>query len=643
MLDINLLRKDLAHVVARLETRQNPQRYLDVARFQSLEHERKAIQTRTEDLQARRNSLSKQIGQAKARGGDASALMAEVGGLGDELKASAERLDVVQAEIAAMMMSVANLPHESVPVGADEAGNVEVRRWGTPRAFDFEPKDHVDLGAPLGLDFDTGAKLSGARFTFLRGPVARLHRALAQFMLDLQTGQHGYTECYTPYIVNREILEGTGQLPKFKEDMFWVSRGGDAEQREQYLISTSEISLTNTVREQVLAESALPIRLTAHSPCFRSEAGSAGRDTRGMIRQHQFDKVEMVQIVHPEKSYEALEEMTGHAEAILQKLGLPYRKVLRLPNFVGRSAAAADMLAQVSLVAPVDVCVLLTGPSGTGKTQLARILHENSRRAGQPFVELNCAAIPETLLESELFGAMQGAHSTATRRLDGKLDAAEHGTLFLDEVGELTLATQAKLLQFLQSRQYYPLGSNKPLTADVRIVAATNADLRGAVHDKRFREDLLYRLEVLPLRVPSLRERSEDIPELMDFFCARACQAHRFARLRFSPAALSAAVSSEWPGNVRQLAHAVEAAVIRAAGKASDSIEREHLFPSQPRAAAERRGLTFQQATRQFQEQLLREALRETEWNVSQTAEKLDVARSHIYSLIRSFGLKRDA
>ncbi|MBP6777049.1 MAG: serine--tRNA ligase [Piscinibacter sp.] len=332
MLDISQLRKDLPGVVAALEARESPQPFLDTARFSALEAERKAIQSRTEELQARRNALSRQIGQAKAKGEDTSAAMSEVGGLADELKASAERLDAIQGALAEMLMSVPNLPHASVPRGADESGNVEVRRWGTPRAFDFAVRDHVDLGAPLGLDFDTGAKLSGARFSFLRGPVARLHRALAQFMLDVQTTEHGYTECYTPYIVNREVLEGTGQLPKFKDQMFWVHRGEEAgaagaEVQEQYLISTSEISLTNSVREQVLAAAQLPIRLTAHSPCFRSEAGSAGRDTRGMIRQHQFDKVEMVQIVAPEASYDTLEQMTRHAEAILQKLDLPYRVV----------------------------------------------------------------------------------------------------------------------------------------------------------------------------------------------------------------------------------------------------------------------------------------------------------------------------
>ena len=339
MLDINLLRKDLAGVVARLETRKSPQPFLDVVRYTALEAERKSIQTRTEELQARRNQLSRQIGQAKGRGEDASAAMVEVSGIGDVLKASAERLDAIQAELGAMLMSVPNLPQAGVPVGADETANVEVRRWGEPRRFDFTPRDHVDVGAALGLDFETGAKLSGARFTFMRGPVARLHRALAAFMLDVQTTEHGYTECCTPYIVNREVLEGTGQLPKFKDDMFWVSRGGSEDQPEQYLISTSEISMTNTVRERILDADVLPIRMTAHSPCFRSEAGSAGRDTRGMIRQHQFDKVEMVQITHPEQSYAALEQMVGHAEAILQKLELPYRVVALSTGDMGFGAA----------------------------------------------------------------------------------------------------------------------------------------------------------------------------------------------------------------------------------------------------------------------------------------------------------------
>ncbi|MCV2354822.1 serine--tRNA ligase [Paucibacter sp. B2R-40] len=339
MLDITLLRKDLDAVVERLSTRKTPQAFLDIERYVALETERKGVQMRTEELQGRRNTLSKQIGMLKGKGEDASAVMAEVGGIGDDLKAAADRLDLIQQELNNMLMSVPNLPHESVPVGADEAGNVEVRRWGTARAFDFELRDHVDIGAALGLDFDTGAKLSGSRFSFMRGKIARLHRALAQFMLDTQTEEHGYTECYTPYIVNREVLEGTGQLPKFKEDMFWVLRGGDDEAAEQYLISTAEISLTNSVREQILDVADLPIKLTAHSPCFRSEAGSAGRDTRGLIRQHQFDKVEMVQIVHPDKSYAALEEMVGHAEAILQKLELPYRVLALCSGDMGFTAA----------------------------------------------------------------------------------------------------------------------------------------------------------------------------------------------------------------------------------------------------------------------------------------------------------------
>ncbi|MBI3383650.1 MAG: serine--tRNA ligase [Aquabacterium sp.] len=326
MLDIALLRKDLDSVIARLSKRKTPQPFLDEARFRELEAERKTIQMRTEELQSQRNSLSKQIGALKGKGEDTSAVMAQVAGIGDELKASAERLDVIQTEMAGMLLAVPNLPHDSVPVGHDESGNVEVRRWGTPQTYAFEARDHVDIGEPLGLDFETGAKLSGSRFTFLRGPVARLHRALAQFMLDVQTQEHGYTECYTPYLVQAKALQGTGQLPKFEQDLFHVTSGdGDASGSKWYLIPTSEVTLTNTVADTIVPLEQLPIKLTGHTPCFRSEAGSAGRDTRGMIRQHQFDKVEMVQITTPEQSYDALEQMVGHAEAILQKLELPYR------------------------------------------------------------------------------------------------------------------------------------------------------------------------------------------------------------------------------------------------------------------------------------------------------------------------------
>ena len=336
MLDIQLLRKDLDGVAKRLADRGYT---LDVAAFSALEAERRAIQTRTEELQSRRNTLSKQIGAIKGRGEDTSAVMAEVGGIGDEMKASAVQLEDVQKRVSDLMLGMPNLPHESVPLGEDETANVEVRRWGTPRAFDFEVKDHVDVGTPLGLDFETGAKLAGARFTMLRGQIARLHRALAQFMIDTHTLQHGYTEIYTPYIVNPEILFGTGQLPKFADDMFRVEKGGGENVVTQYLISTSEIPLTNTVRDSIVEGNALPIKLTAHSPCFRSEAGSYGRDTRGMIRQHQFDKVEMVQIVAPEASYDALEQMVLHAETILQKLELPYRVVTLCTGDMGFGAA----------------------------------------------------------------------------------------------------------------------------------------------------------------------------------------------------------------------------------------------------------------------------------------------------------------
>ncbi|MES2972422.1 MAG: serine--tRNA ligase [Pseudomonadota bacterium] len=344
MLDITLLRKDLPSVIARLETRKKPQAFLDVTAFTMLEAERKTIQTRAEELQAKRNALSKQIGQLKSKGESTDAVMADVASIKTELETSSARSEQLQAGIQAMLLGVPNLPHDSVPAGTDEHGNVEVRKWGTPRAFDFAVKDHVDVGAPLGLDFDTGVKLTGSRFTFMQGPIARLHRALAQFMLDVQTREHGYTECYTPYIVNGETLRGTGQLPKFEGDLFAVKKGGQEGEEQPdntalYLIPTSEVTLTNVVRDEILAETDLPMKLTAHSPCFRSEAGSAGRDTRGMIRQHQFDKVEMVQITHPDKSYEALEEMTRHAEAILQKLGLPYRVVLLCTGDMGFGAS----------------------------------------------------------------------------------------------------------------------------------------------------------------------------------------------------------------------------------------------------------------------------------------------------------------
>ena len=330
MLDITLLRKDLDSVIAKLQTRKNPQSFLNVARFTQLEDERKSIQTNTEQLQAQRNSLSKQIGQLKAKGESADALMAQVASVKDDLDAAAARLDVLQAELAQMLQALPNLPHDSVPVGSDESANVELRRWGQPRSFDFAVQDHMALGTPLGLDADLGSKITGSRFTVMQGPMARLHRALATFMLDMQTTQHGYTECYVPYIVNSDSLRGTGQLPKFEGDLFAANKGGqDAEpvpdRAALYLIPTGEVPLTNIVRERVLTEADLPLKLTAHTPCFRSEAGSYGRDTRGMIRQHQFDKVEMVQIVHPEKSYAALDEMTSHAEAVLQALGLPYR------------------------------------------------------------------------------------------------------------------------------------------------------------------------------------------------------------------------------------------------------------------------------------------------------------------------------
>ena len=334
MLDVQLLRTRLDFVAERLATRGMS---LDVAAFQAIEDERKTRQTRTQELQARRNALSKQVGQLKGKGEDASAVLAEVAGIGDELKANELALAELLERFNAFVAGLPNLPHDSVPAGRSEEDNVEVSRWGTPASFDFEVRDHVDIGTRLGgLDFETAVKISGARFTLMKGALARLHRALAQFMLNTHTQDHGYTELYTPYMVNAASMFGTGQLPKFEEDLFSVPKpdGG-----KFYLIPTAEVPVTNIVRDEIVPLEALPLKFVAHTPCFRSEAGSYGKDTRGMIRQHQFDKVELVRIEQPEKAWDALEELTGHAESILQKLGLPYRKIVLCSGDMGFSAA----------------------------------------------------------------------------------------------------------------------------------------------------------------------------------------------------------------------------------------------------------------------------------------------------------------
>jgi seryl-tRNA synthetase len=337
MLDLQTLRNELSEVAARLATRNY---ILDTARFEQLEGERKTVQTRTQELQAKRNSTSKLIGQAKAKGEDVSAIMAEVANLGDELKQLEAQLERIQQDMQAFLSVIPNTPHASVPQGKSEVDNVEVRKVGTPPKFDFEAKDHVSVGEAMGLDFETATKISGSRFSLLKGPLARMHRALAQFMLDTHTDKHGYTETYVPYLVNAESMRGTGQLPKFEEDLFKVPRQmGEQGEQNFYLIPTAEVPVTNMVRDSITPLEQLPLKYVAHTPCFRSEAGSYGRDTRGMIRQHQFEKVELVQIVHPEQSYAALEALLGHAETILQKLGLPYRVVKLCRGDMGFSSA----------------------------------------------------------------------------------------------------------------------------------------------------------------------------------------------------------------------------------------------------------------------------------------------------------------
>ena len=334
MLDPQLLRSDVDAVAARLAARGYT---LDTAAFNALEQERRTVQTRTQDLQSARNQFSKRIGQAKAKGEDVAAIMAEAGAANTELADMEKRLAAIQAELQQLLLVVPNLPHESVPAGKSADDNQEVRRVGTPRAYDFAVKDHTDIGTGLGLlDFETAGKISGARFTLMKGPLARLHRALAQFMLDVHTGEHGYTEVYVPYLVNAASMRGTGQLPKFEDDLFSVPRS-DGE--KLYLIPTAEVPVTNIVRDEIVALEKLPLKFVCHSPCFRSEAGSYGKDTRGMIRQHQFDKVELVQIAHPSRSYELLEELTGHAESILKRLELPFRTMALCTGDMGFSAA----------------------------------------------------------------------------------------------------------------------------------------------------------------------------------------------------------------------------------------------------------------------------------------------------------------
>lgn len=404
MLDPTLLRRDLQQVIGRLQTRKNPQPFLDEAVFRDLEAQRKAIQVRTEDLQARRNAASKQIGQRRARGESADDLMQQVAVIKDDLEQSATELHQLQDKLNILLLGVPNLPHDSVPVGADETANVEVRRWGQPRAFDFDIRDHVDLGTALGLDFDVAAKLSGARFSYMHGPVARLLRALGQFMLDLHTTQHGYIECQVPYIVNAQTLQGTGQLPKFETDLFAARKGGqEGEGDPLYLIPTAEVPLTNLVRDEIVAEADLPIRLTALTPCFRSEAGSAGRDTRGLIRQHQFEKVELVQIVHPDQSWQTLEQMVGHAESVLQQLELPYRVVTLCTGDLGFGASKTyDLEVWVPAqgtyreISSVSNCVDFQArrmsaryrPGQGGKPQLVHTLNGSGVAVGRALVAL---------------------------------------------------------------------------------------------------------------------------------------------------------------------------------------------------------------------------------------------------------------
>ncbi len=401
MLDIQVLRSDLEGVAARLATRGF---VLDTVRFGELEAARKAIQVRTQELQSKRNSSSKLIGQAKAKGEDTTAIMAEVALVGEELKTIEVQLGELQVALQQLLEGLPNMPHDSVPVGKSEADNVEVRKVGTIPQFDFAVKDHVELGENLkGLDFETAAKIAGARFSVLKGGMARMHRALAQFMLDTHTDSHGYTEVYVPYLVNADSMRGTGQLPKFEEDLFRVPRQmGEGGEQNFYLIPTAEVPVTNMVRDEIIPLEQLPLKFVAHTPCFRSEAGSAGRDTRGLIRQHQFEKVELVQIVHPDESYSALEQLLGHAETILQKLGLHYRVVRLCTGDIGFSAAttydievwlpAQNTYREISSCSNFEAFqarrLQARFKSGTGKPELLHTLNGSGLAVGRTLVAI---------------------------------------------------------------------------------------------------------------------------------------------------------------------------------------------------------------------------------------------------------------